>query len=66
MLHKFNDPKDDGFQRLSSRLQEFAEKADDVLRQKSKYASDQLSSLDVNELNRPFSPRHGSPAPAHC
>lgn len=36
MMHKFNRPDNDGYRRLCMRLGEFAEKAEEVLREKRK------------------------------
>jgi hypothetical protein len=37
MLHKYNDPKNIDFLLLSGTIQEFAEKADQVLKRRGKF-----------------------------
>ena len=37
MLHKFNSPNHDGFQRLTDRLMDYAEKAEDTLMKKDRF-----------------------------
>ncbi|PVH70823.1 NACHT-domain-containing protein [Cadophora sp. DSE1049] len=46
MLHKFNHPRNDGFKRLSLRLKEFAECADEVMERRGKSINDKSHHTD--------------------